>query len=144
MTSRLFVDFCVFTCFYQFLHDVNIKVFCRSKQNEHITYWFFFSLTYYIQYSLYGLWSQVWIKQLSYSYIILFNFDVYDEALAQRFLYFFKNHVSCLNKAAIHICFYFTFNPYYGEAKLKCNSTVHLRNWLHDASRKNLNWHWKC
>ena len=29
---RLFVDFCVFTCFYQFLHDVIIKLFCRSKQ----------------------------------------------------------------------------------------------------------------
>ena len=58
----LFVDFCVFSCFYQFLHDVIIKVFCRSKQNENITLIFFF-LTYYIQYSLYGLWSQVWIKQ---------------------------------------------------------------------------------
>ena len=30
----LFVDFCVFTCFYQFLHDVIIKLFCRSKQNN--------------------------------------------------------------------------------------------------------------
>ena len=35
----LFVDFCVFTCFYQFLHDVLIKLFCRSKKkqfHEHI------------------------------------------------------------------------------------------------------------
>ena len=30
----LFVDFCEFTCFYQFLHDVLIKLFCRSKQNN--------------------------------------------------------------------------------------------------------------
>ena len=29
----LFVDFCVFTCFYQFLHDVIIKLFCRSTNN---------------------------------------------------------------------------------------------------------------
>ena len=29
----LFVDFCVFTCFYQFMHDVLIKLFCRSKNN---------------------------------------------------------------------------------------------------------------
>ena len=30
----LFVDFCVFPCFYQFLHDLIIKLFCRSKQNN--------------------------------------------------------------------------------------------------------------
>ena len=30
----LFVDFCVFSCFYQFLHDVIIILFCRSKQNN--------------------------------------------------------------------------------------------------------------
>ena len=29
---RLFVDFCVFTCIYWFLHDVLIKLVCRSKQ----------------------------------------------------------------------------------------------------------------
>ena len=30
----LFVDFYVYTCFYQFLHEVLIKLFCRSKQNN--------------------------------------------------------------------------------------------------------------
>ena len=30
----LFTDFCVVTCFYQFLHNVIIKLFCRSKQNN--------------------------------------------------------------------------------------------------------------
>ena len=36
----LFVDFCIFTCFYQFLHDVIIILFCRSKQNNFmITSW---------------------------------------------------------------------------------------------------------
>ena len=29
---RVLVDFCVFTCFYQFLYDVITKLFCRSKQ----------------------------------------------------------------------------------------------------------------
>ena len=27
-----FVDFCIFNSFYRFLHDVLIKIFCRSKQ----------------------------------------------------------------------------------------------------------------
>ena len=31
---ELFVNFCVFTCFYQFLHDMTIKLFCISKQNN--------------------------------------------------------------------------------------------------------------
>ena len=30
----LFVDLCVFTCFYQFLHDVIIKLFCFDLQNN--------------------------------------------------------------------------------------------------------------
>ena len=30
----LFVDFCEFTCFYQFLHNFITKRFCRSKQNN--------------------------------------------------------------------------------------------------------------
>ena len=30
----LFVDFCVFTCFYQFLHDVLIKLLCFDLQNN--------------------------------------------------------------------------------------------------------------
>ena len=29
-----FGDFFIFTCFYQFLHNVIIKLFCRSKQNN--------------------------------------------------------------------------------------------------------------
>ena len=32
--NGLFVDFCVFTCFYQFLHDVIIKLFCFDLQNN--------------------------------------------------------------------------------------------------------------
>ena len=33
----LFVDLAEFPCFYQFMHDVIIKFFCRSKQsNDHI------------------------------------------------------------------------------------------------------------
>ena len=28
----LFVDFCVFNCFYQVLHDVLLKLICKSKQ----------------------------------------------------------------------------------------------------------------
>ena len=31
---RLFIDLAEFTCFYQFLHDVIIKLFRRSKQNN--------------------------------------------------------------------------------------------------------------
>ena len=31
---RLFVDFCAFTCFYQLVHNVLIKLFCRSQQNS--------------------------------------------------------------------------------------------------------------
>ena len=30
----MFVDFCVFTCYYHFLHDLIIKLFCRPKQNN--------------------------------------------------------------------------------------------------------------
>ena len=30
----LFVDFCGFTCFYQFLYELSIKFVCRSKQNK--------------------------------------------------------------------------------------------------------------
>ena len=33
-SQKLFVDFCVFTCFYQFLRDVIIILFCRSKQSD--------------------------------------------------------------------------------------------------------------
>jgi hypothetical protein len=33
----LFVDFCVFTCFYQFLHDVLIKLFCFGMQNNFVS-----------------------------------------------------------------------------------------------------------
>ena len=32
----LFVDLAEFTCFYQFLHDLIIKLFCRSKQNNYL------------------------------------------------------------------------------------------------------------
>ena len=32
LDNGLFVDVCVFTCFYQFLHDVIIILFCRSKR----------------------------------------------------------------------------------------------------------------
>ena len=34
----LFVDFCVFTCFYHFLHDVIIKSFCVDAEQfyDHI------------------------------------------------------------------------------------------------------------
>ena len=36
----LFVDFCVFTCFYQFLNDVIIKLFCLDLHNNiMITLW---------------------------------------------------------------------------------------------------------
>ena len=34
LNMGLFVDFCVFTCFYQFLHDVLIKLFCFDLQNN--------------------------------------------------------------------------------------------------------------
>ena len=34
LDMTLFVDFCVFTCFYQFLHDVLIKLFCFDLQNN--------------------------------------------------------------------------------------------------------------
>jgi hypothetical protein len=34
LDMRLFVDFCIFTCFYHFFHDVIIKLFCRSKQKN--------------------------------------------------------------------------------------------------------------
>ena len=35
---RLFVDFCVFTCFHQFLHDMIIKLFCINTKRfyDHI------------------------------------------------------------------------------------------------------------
>ena len=38
LDMRLFVDFCVFTCFYQFLHDMLIKLFVLSAEQfyEHI------------------------------------------------------------------------------------------------------------
>ena len=36
-SDKLSVDFCVFTCFYQFLHDVIIKLFWSAEQyHDHI------------------------------------------------------------------------------------------------------------
>jgi hypothetical protein len=34
LDTGLFVDFCVFTGYYQFLHDVIIKLFCFDLQNN--------------------------------------------------------------------------------------------------------------
>ena len=54
--TSVFVDLAEFTCFYQFLHDVIIKLFCRSKQNKFWLNWIMFGA---VSYSLSCKWVAI-------------------------------------------------------------------------------------
>ena len=70
----LFVDFCVFTCFYQFLHDVLIKLFCFDLQNNFMSTSCKNQLIYKNQQSIRCQVLAYWIKYGAVSYSLSFNY----------------------------------------------------------------------
>ena len=70
----LFVDFCVFTCFYQFLHDVLIKLFCLDLQNNkqsHVKFWLNWRKYRTVSYSFSCTYTIIFIKRFLFNFCLI-------------------------------------------------------------------------